>query len=61
MSNSIADNKDKKFKVFTQINVFKKSIAAFSCNFRYSKYDVRYSLSKRAVFITIKSLGFMTA
>ena len=27
------------YKLFAQIKVFKKSIAAFSCDFLYSKYD----------------------
>ena len=50
VSNRMADSKDKNLKVFAQINVFKKSIAAFSCNFLYSKYDIRYSSFKRASF-----------
>ena len=57
----MANNEDKNFKRFAEINVFKKSIAAFSCDFLYSKHDIRHSLSKRAVFLTFKPLDFMSA
>ena len=32
-----------KTKLFAWINVFNKSIGGFSCNFLYSKQDIRYS------------------
>ena len=46
-------------KLFPQINVFKKNIAAFPCNFLYSKYEGTSHL--RELFLAIKSLSFMSA
>ena len=47
-------------KPFSQINVFKKEKITFLGNF-YSKYDIWYSSSKKSCFLTIRSLGFISA
>ena len=36
-------------KLFGQINLFKKSKSSFSCDFLYSKYDIRHLSVKEAV------------
>ena len=46
-------------KLFPQINVFKKNIAAFPCNFLYSKYEGTPHL--RELFLAIISHSFMSA